>query len=94
MPIRWKGYLTVWHSAERKIGFLECTPALAEKIKDLVPEKHLRGYVLICHRSGEAKNGRINITQLHPAHGPIENLPQNLDPEETLRKLWGWGRAK
>lgn len=94
MPRRWKGYLCVWHAVHKQVGFVELTPAAANQIADLVPGKKMRGYTLRLKRTGEKCNGRLIVDSVAAPLGPTDKMPEALDPEDTLRKLWGWGRAK
>ena len=79
----------MWNSIEKRYGFLEITPGGAEEVLRQAPSTgSLRG-LLLRARHGESIRSKISIELSIPAGG-MESLPQALDPEDTLRSLWGW----
>ena len=89
-PLRWKGYLYVYDGVTKKIGFLEVTPGGAEEILRQAPSHgELRGLLLRMDRHGTSIRSKITVELTSPA-SVNEFLPEPVDPEETLRALWGW----
>ena len=89
-PLRWKGYLYVWHQGKKKYGFLEVTPHAAGEVMRLAPaDQVLRGLQLTVGRSGAGNKTRCWV-ELTKSVMPLSNLPHAQDPEDTLRCLWGW----
>jgi len=92
MPTRWKGYLHVFDFYARRDMFLELTPASCEALElQALPDAPLRGQRLIAERGHGGKRTRIS-TKIEPFYGDLTNLPDPVEPEGVLEKLWNWQR--
>jgi hypothetical protein len=93
LPLRWKGYLHVWDHHKRTDKFLELTPTAARMLLDQVEtEFPLRGQrVEIARMNGD--NARLRVSVQARINEGFK-LPDEKDPEETLRKLWGMADEK
>lgn len=89
-PLRWKGYLYVWNGQANDFGFLELTPGAATELLRQAPSSGiLRGLLLRANRNGKSIRTKCSI-ELSPSAGGFDKLPPPVDPEDTLRSLWGW----
>lgn len=89
-PQRWKGYLCVWCGIRRSIIFLELTPASGTEIlRQAGHGNSLRGLLLRLDRHGRSIRAKISV-ELTPCVGDGSDLPEALEPEPVLRRLWGW----
>jgi hypothetical protein len=93
-PVRWKGYLHVIDLLIREQIFLEVTMSAAEMIeRQLKSGEGLRGVMFsMCKTKGGA-HGRYKVEVLE-RRAPLEELPMEQDPIDTLRKLWGFSELK
>jgi len=90
MEQKWKGYLAVYCSLRQKTGFLELTANAANQLLEQVGKgKSLRGVYMNAKRAGKTSNARLLI-EVNPYNTAPADLPSNMDPELTLRKLWHW----
>lgn len=89
-PPRWKGYLSVWCGIRKSIVILELTPASAgEILRQAGPGTSLRGLLLRLDRHGSSIRAKIAV-ELTASVCDLSNLPEALEPEPVLRRLWGW----
>lgn len=90
MSSRWRGYLYVWNAHLKTYGFLELTGDACEELWRQVGDKHaMRGRLLEVKRKGANIRGILDV-KCYPSAGDASTLPEPIDPEETLRKLWSW----
>lgn len=93
-PLRWKGYLFVWNSRAEQFGFLELTPGGATELLRQAPSHgNLRGLLLKAERHGKSIRSKVAI-ELTQGVGDPNALPAAVDPEDTLRALWGWANKR
>lgn len=87
-PSRWKGYLHVWLVHQAKEAFLEVTPGLAERIKDVLPQgKPFRGETIIVSR-GKGDKARLYADACKLRVTDTAKLRPERDPERVLCYLW------
>lgn len=87
LPRKWKGYLCAGNQENRRVEFLEFTPTMAEKLLDQIgPGQPLRGMRVRLER-GRGDNARVAVEVFPRSEGL--DLSEEVDPEPTLRKLWG-----
>lgn len=95
-PQRWKGYIYCIRQSRMEDGFLEVTPLLRDKLLSYVttPEQ-LRGKRFLVQR-GKGDKSTLAILPLRDwyAEHPGEEMPAEVDPEETLHALFSFRRAK
>jgi len=90
MPNRWRGYVYVWNAAYKEYEFLELTQDAVEEIwRQVGKDTDLKGSLWEIKRHGKNDKGKIVVFYKGEGREP-DSLPEALDPEETLRTLWGW----
>jgi len=89
-PHRWRGYLHAWNAITKQEVFLELTGEAVEELwRQVGKGTSLRGYILRVGRKGAGLRGRIEL-EARPPTGNPDNMQEERDPEETLRRLWQW----
>lgn len=86
-PQRWKGYLYVWSTNEKKCLFLELTPLAAQLLQQQAdPNQSLRGLSYQIGR-GRGSKARLRVQRQY-GRAPEEQLPPHKDPSTVLQTLW------
>lgn len=91
LPQRWKGYLHVQDPDKEVSTLIELTPESAREVMAQASlTGNLRGCMIELQRGEKANNSRLIARLLIRHHNP-DDLPAAVDPEPTLRHLWGMG---
>lgn len=93
-PQRWKCYLHCIREDSLTEGFLECTALNRDRVRELVGgDKMLRGSRLkVLRGNGDKTELRLMLLRPWIAEHDGEILPDEQDPEETLRALFSFRR--
>jgi hypothetical protein len=84
-----KGFLLVANTVGQVRGFLELTPLAWTQVQELsVDLKGLRGKVVQVKREHGTMKGRLLVEYIGEYQGELA-LPQDRDPEPTLRRIHG-----
>lgn len=87
-PWKWQAYFHVLVDAGRTPAFLEVTATCYHLLKAQIPSNtNWRGTVFHLHRTKGGAKGRY-IGEVLERRIPDSDLPQELDPIDTLRFLW------
>lgn len=89
-PRRDRGYVLAMSRGLEVIGFVDLTPQAFEYLADLAQTiGSLRGRWFVVDRERQQAKGalRIGIAGQHP-DAPAD-LPADVDPEPSLRRIWG-----
>ena len=95
-PQRWKGYIHALREDRMEEGFLEVTRLTKETILEQVGgEKFLRGArIKVLRGKGDRTTLRVLLLRGWAAEHQDSPLPNEKDPEETLRALFDFRRPK
>jgi hypothetical protein len=95
-PSRWKGYVHCLREDTLQEGFLELTKLNRDTILSHTgSEKLMRGSRLKLQRGkGDKTALRMLLLRGWGAEHPGEEMPEEHDPEDTLRSLFEWRRPK
>lgn len=93
LPSRFQVYLHVWDWACRKDCYLEITGNAWRQLEEkLDREKPLRGTRFSIRRTKGGAKGRY-VIDVREARADPANLPEPLDPLNTLRRLWNFKKG-
>lgn len=90
---KYLGYLYCWDSFRKEYIFLELTGDAVEELWRLAGTKDkLRGLIIEARRRGDGPKTGLVISIREPVND-TSSLPEPRDPEEVLRRLWGWKKG-
>lgn len=91
LPRKWRGYIYILSHNSRRMEFLEITPYGAQQLHELCGDlTSLRGKRFAAAR-GKGDKARVYFSALSDwSDFTTGKLPEDLDPEKTLLKIWGY----
>jgi hypothetical protein len=87
--MRWYGFVYGWHTVRRSRSFLQLTAGAARQWFDqIAPGTPLRGMQITVSRSGQSKQGRMNLSVNKYVNREGDQLGPDCDPKKSLYKMW------
>lgn len=88
LPLRWKGYLHIWHHTRQTEGFIEVTPKGFEQLVELFgAEDNFRG-TRMSFKRGNGDKTRLKLVILPPSP-LVRELPAPKSVLPSLLRMWG-----
>jgi len=94
-PLRWKAYIHCHVQELQEEGFLEMTPVVKDQLLlEVGGEKELRGSRITIQR-GKGDKARMQVRLISRWQSLTSAaMPPELDPEDTLVRLWEFGKIR
>jgi hypothetical protein len=88
LPARWKGTLTGVLTSNGERLLIDIPPETGLSLSDISEGVSLRGKIVTFKRETANIRSRL-LCEYVGEHREVDKLPKAIDPEPTLRKLWG-----
>lgn len=89
-PRRDRGYILIADRFGAQKGFLDLTPMAFDQLAAMADvQGSIRGKWFIVEREGQRQRGALLVSQagMHPELPSV--IPEDQDPEPSLRRIWG-----
>ncbi len=93
-PYRWRGYLCGAHPKSKIVAAIEITGGCIDPIDDYGKTYgSIRGAIIMLERMSNRANGAVKLT-IERSDWPPETLPEPIDIQNLLMKLWDSGKSE